>query len=78
MENNLTILNQPNNPSSCMSVSGQSNIDIMLVITNLGRYIRTWKVDCYCTTSDHNLIITELQGGVTINRNWNADLGFNE
>ena len=76
-EQDLTILNKPNNAPTFMSGSGESNIDITLATKNLLRYVKAWKVDYSCTKSDHNIIIMELEGNGKIARNWIADLGFN-
>ena len=76
-ENNLVILNKPNNPPTFMSGSGSSNIDITLATENFIRHVKSWKVDCSCTTSDHNLIILELEVGSKVSRSWKADLGYN-
>ena len=75
--NNLTLLNRSNNPPTYMSASGQSNIDLTLVTPNLIKHVTDWKVDCSCTTSDHNLIVIELQGESKSNRIWNRTLGYN-
>ena len=76
-ENDLVILNKPNNPPTYMSGSGSSNIDITLATENFIRHVKSWKVDCSCTTSDHNLIILELEGTTKVSRSWKADLGYN-
>ena len=76
-EQDLTILNKPNTPPTFMSGSWESNIDITLATKNFLRYVKAWKVDCSCKTSDHNMIIMELEGNGKIGRNWIADLGFN-
>lgn len=76
-ENNLAILNRPHNPPTYMSTRGQSNIDLTLSTENFMSSFRSWKVDCSCTTSDHNLIIVELEKGNSNNHNWKADSGYN-
>ena len=77
LENSLVVLNRPNNPPTYMSERGQSNIDITLATPNLAGKVRSWMVDASCSTSDHNLIITEIGGHNRINRNWTPDLGYN-
>ena len=77
MANNLTILNKANNPPTFMSASGQWNNDITLATPSLAKHATNWYVDDSCTTSDHNLIVIELQGESTSIRNWNPDLGYN-
>ena len=60
-----------------MSASGQSNIDVTLATQNLVANIENWRVDCCCTTSDHNLIIVKLKGHDRKNSSWISDLGYN-
>lgn len=61
MANNLYILNEPNNPPTFFSVSGQSNIDITLVSENMLRNVSGWRVLENCSTSDHNMIIFDVK-----------------
>ena len=77
IEHNLTVLNQPNNYPTFMNANGQSNIDITLTNANLVKHVNHWEVDRGCTTSDHNLIVIELQGNTKSNRNWNMNIGYN-
>ena len=74
---NLTVLNQPNNPPTFTNAKGQSNINITIATAALARHVKTWKVDTFCTTSDHNLIIIELQMDIKSNKISNRDLGYN-
>ena len=76
-EQNLPILNKPDNPPTSMGGSMESNIDITLATNNLLRHVNEWRVDGSRTTSDHNLIITEMEGNNISCRNWIADLGYN-
>lgn len=68
IENNLIVLNKPNSPYTFMNANGQSNIDITPATANLVKNIKSWKVDRCCMPSDHNLIITEIQGNGKFNR----------
>lgn len=60
LENDLIILNEPDNPYTFISTNGHSNIDLTLATPNLGNTIKNWKVCLDCTTSDHNLIIFDI------------------
>lgn len=53
---NLTVLNEPGNPSTFSSGRGESNIDVTLVTENVISSVESWKVLVNETTSDHRVI----------------------
>lgn len=59
--NNLYVLNGANNPPTYFSSTGQSNIDITLASGSMLRFIKNWQVLEHCTSSDHNMIIFEVE-----------------
>ena len=76
-ENNLIILNKPNNYPTYMSTRGQSNIDVTLSTENFIHHIKSWNVDNSCKTSNHNLIMVELGKCNSADKSWGKDLGYN-
>ena len=76
-ENNLIILNKPNNYPTYMSTRGQSNIDVTLSTENFIHHIKSWSVDNSCKASNHNLIMVELGKCNSADENWGKDLGYN-
>ena len=76
-EHDFAILNKPNNPPTFMGGNGESNIDVPLATRNMIRYVKAWMVDTSCTTSDHNLVIIEIDENNNCDRNWKPDHGYN-
>ena len=60
-----------------MGGNGESNIDVTLATRNMDRYVKAWIVDSSCSTSDHNLVIIEIDGNNNCGRNWKPDHGYN-
>lgn len=60
LANDLIIINEPNNTSTCVTPNGESNIDITLSSSNFAAELSDWRVSSECTTSDHNLIMFKI------------------
>lgn len=66
--NKLYTINKQNNPPTYFSSQGQSNIDLTMVSENMLSACSNWKVSEVCTTSDHNLILFDVDMKGDINR----------
>lgn len=77
MSNNLYILNRPSEVSTFCRVNAESNIDITIAGDTMVNRIKNWRVDSSCTTSDHNLILFELEEGLNSRKFLKKEKSYN-